>query len=95
MPLTRNEVEHIAMLAHLQLEEGELEKFRQQLTSILEHADRLRRVDTSAISPTTTVIPLRSILRMDAIVGSLNRNDALANSPEQDRHMFRIPPVFE
>ena len=95
MPLTPKEVEHIALLAHLQLSQEELEKFRQQLTSILDYADRLRRVDTDSISPTTTVLPLRSVLREDTISHSLDRDDVLANAPEKDRHMFRIPPVFE
>jgi aspartyl-tRNA(Asn)/glutamyl-tRNA(Gln) amidotransferase subunit C len=95
MPLTHDEVKHIAELAHLQLEEQELEKYRQQLTSILDYADRLRRVDTSSISPTTTVLPLRSILREDRVANSLDQKDALANAPEQDRRMFRIPPVFK
>jgi aspartyl-tRNA(Asn)/glutamyl-tRNA(Gln) amidotransferase subunit C len=95
MPLTQKEVEHIAMLAHLQLGEKELEKFRLQLESILDYADRLRRVDTSSISPTTTVLPLRSVLRDDTVRESLDLGDVLANAPEQDRHMFRIPPVFE
>jgi aspartyl-tRNA(Asn)/glutamyl-tRNA(Gln) amidotransferase subunit C len=95
MSLTQKEVEHIAMLAHLRLGEQELEKYRQQLTDILDYADRLRQVDTSAISPTTTVLPLRSVLRDDEIKKSLNRDDFLVNAPEQDRHMFQIPPVFE
>jgi aspartyl-tRNA(Asn)/glutamyl-tRNA(Gln) amidotransferase subunit C len=95
MPLTHKEVEHIALLAHLQLGEQELEKYRQQLTDILDYADRLLRVDTSAISPTPTVLPLRSIQRTDDIKKSLDRNEALANAPEQAKHMFRIPPVFE
>lgn len=95
MPLTPKEVEHIAMLAHLQLGEKEMEKYRLQLESILDYADRLRRVDTSSISPTTTVLPLRSVLRDDEIKESLSLEEVLANAPEQDRHMFRIPPVFE
>jgi aspartyl-tRNA(Asn)/glutamyl-tRNA(Gln) amidotransferase subunit C len=95
MPLTLKEVEHIALLAHLQLEEKEKEKYCQQLTSILDHADRLRQVDTSTISPTTTVLPLRTVLRDDEVRESLPREDALANAPEKDRQMFRIPPVFE
>jgi aspartyl-tRNA(Asn)/glutamyl-tRNA(Gln) amidotransferase subunit C len=95
MPLTPKEVEHIALLAHLQLGEEEMEKYRLQLESILDYADRLRQVDTSSISPTTTVLPLRSVVREDNIRDSLVREDALANSPDNDRHMFRIPPVFE
>jgi aspartyl-tRNA(Asn)/glutamyl-tRNA(Gln) amidotransferase subunit C len=95
MSLTSEEVEHIAFLAHLQLGEQELDKYRRQLESILEFADRLRKLDTSHISPTTTVLPLRSVVREDVIGESLNIDDALANTVERDRNMFRIPPVFE
>jgi aspartyl-tRNA(Asn)/glutamyl-tRNA(Gln) amidotransferase subunit C len=95
MPLSHKEVEHIAKLAHLQLGEKEMETYRLQLESILDYADRLRRVDTSAISPTTTVLPLRSVLRDDEIRKSLDREETLANAPEKERQMFRIPPVFE
>jgi aspartyl-tRNA(Asn)/glutamyl-tRNA(Gln) amidotransferase subunit C len=95
MSLTPSEVEHIALLAHLQLGEQELVKYRRQLESILEFADRLRMVDTSHISPTTTVLPLRSVVREDEIGESLLSSDALANAAERDRNMFRIPPVFE
>jgi aspartyl-tRNA(Asn)/glutamyl-tRNA(Gln) amidotransferase subunit C len=95
MSLTSEEVEHIALLAHLQLGEQELDKYRRQLESILEFADRLRKLDTSHISPTTTVLPLRSVVREDVIGESLYIEDALANTVERDRNMFRIPPVFE
>jgi aspartyl-tRNA(Asn)/glutamyl-tRNA(Gln) amidotransferase subunit C len=77
------------------LGEQELDKYRRQLESILEFADRLRKLDTSHISPTTTVLPLRSVVREDVIGESLNIDDALANTVERDRNMFRIPPVFE
>ena len=95
MPLTLEEVEHIAMLAHLQLGDQELTQYRRQLESILEYADRLRKVDTSHISPTTTVLPLRSVVREDEIGESLLCSDALSNAVERDRNMFQIPPVFE
>ena len=72
-----------------------MDKYRRQLESILEFADRLRKLDTSHISPTTTVLPLRSVVREDVIGESLYIEDALANTVERDRNMFRIPPVFE
>jgi aspartyl-tRNA(Asn)/glutamyl-tRNA(Gln) amidotransferase subunit C len=95
MPLTTKDVEHIALLAHLKLGEQELARYRHQLESILDFADKLRKVDTSHISPTTTVLPLRSVVRDDEIGESLLASDALANAVERDRNMFRIPPVFE
>jgi aspartyl-tRNA(Asn)/glutamyl-tRNA(Gln) amidotransferase subunit C len=95
MTLTREEVEHIAALAHLHLEEEETEKYRRQLTSILDYAEKLRRVDTSSIPPTTTVLPIRTVLREDTAHTSLDRDAALANTVEKERNMFRIPSVFE
>jgi aspartyl-tRNA(Asn)/glutamyl-tRNA(Gln) amidotransferase subunit C len=95
MSLSRKEVEHIALLAHLQLTEEELELYRGQLEHVLDYASRLSGVDTSAIPPTTTVLPLRSIMRADTVRTSLDRPDALKNAPQQERDMFRIPPVFE
>jgi aspartyl-tRNA(Asn)/glutamyl-tRNA(Gln) amidotransferase subunit C len=95
MPLTREQVEHIAQLAHLQLSQEELDLYRRQLESILDYAARLSAVDTSSIPPTTTVLPLRSVLREDSIRPSLDREQALANAPQRDRGMFRIPPVFD
>jgi aspartyl-tRNA(Asn)/glutamyl-tRNA(Gln) amidotransferase subunit C len=95
MALTAKDVEHIAALAHLRLGEQELDKFRRQLESILEYADRLRQVDTSLISPTTTVLPLRSVMRDDVVQDSLDSEDTLANAAERERRMFRLPHVFE
>jgi len=57
MKLTRAEVDHIAELAKLELTEEEKEKFREQLSAILEYAEMLQRLDTEAIPPTATVLP--------------------------------------
>ena len=65
MSLTQAEVEHIAALARLRLTEAEKARFGQQLSAILEYMHRLRQVDTSAIEPTASVLPLRSVLRPD------------------------------
>jgi aspartyl-tRNA(Asn)/glutamyl-tRNA(Gln) amidotransferase subunit C len=95
MSLTRKEVEHIALLAHLQLSDEELELYRGQLEHVLDYASYLRKVDTSSVPPTTTVLPLRTVVRDDTPRPSLPREDALANAPQQERDMFRIPPVFD
>jgi aspartyl/glutamyl-tRNA(Asn/Gln) amidotransferase C subunit len=63
MKLTLAEVEHIAELARLDLTPEEKERYRQQLSAVLEHAARLQEVDTSQIPPTSSVLPPRSVLR--------------------------------
>jgi aspartyl-tRNA(Asn)/glutamyl-tRNA(Gln) amidotransferase subunit C len=95
VPLTREEVEHIARLAHLRLTSDELNLYRAQLESILDYAARLRSVDTSDIPPTTSVLGLRSILREDVSPETWEREELLRAAPKSERGMFRVPPVFD
>jgi len=95
MTLTLDEVRHIARLARLSLTPEEEQRFQQQLSSILEHAARLSRVDTTGIPPTASVLPYQARLRPDVARPSGNRSSILANAPELEGDYFRIPPVFD
>jgi aspartyl-tRNA(Asn)/glutamyl-tRNA(Gln) amidotransferase subunit C len=95
MSLTKQEVEHIAALAHLDLTEEEKERYRQQLSAILDYAARLQSLDTSHIPPTSSVLPSRSVLREDEVRPSLPVEELLRNAPESENDQFRVPPVLE
>ncbi len=95
MALTLEEVRHIAKLARLRLTPEEEERYREQLSAILEAADRLAQVDTSAIPPTATVLPLRAPLRPDEARPCPPRERMLANAAEAEDGMFRVPAVLE
>jgi aspartyl-tRNA(Asn)/glutamyl-tRNA(Gln) amidotransferase subunit C len=95
MPLTLQEVQHIAELAKLELTDAEQARFRDQLSAVLDYAASLRALDTSAISPTATVLPLRTVLRDDTVQPSLAREALLANAPEAEAGCFRVPAVLE
>ena len=95
MALTIEEVEHIASLARLRLTGEEKARYREQLSAILDYMAMLRRLDTSAIEPTATVLPLRSVLRPDVVTPSLPVGELLALAPEVEAQMFRVPPVLE
>jgi aspartyl-tRNA(Asn)/glutamyl-tRNA(Gln) amidotransferase subunit C len=93
--ISREEVEHVAMLARLGLTEEEKVRLQTQLSSILEYMQALSQVDTSAIPPTAQVIPLRNIMRSDEPTPSLHVEEVLANAPDREGDFFRVPPVFE
>ena len=95
MALTIEEVDHIASLARLRLSDDEKSRFREQLSSILDYMAMLRRLDTSAIEPTATVLPLRTVLRPDVVTPSLPAAELLALAPQAEAQMFRVPPVLE
>lgn len=95
MTLTLAEVEHIAHLARLELTPAEKERFRRQLSDILEYATRLQQVDTSGIPPTSSVLPAHSRLREDETLPPLPREVVLANAPRHQDNQFQVPPVLE
>lgn len=94
MALTNADVEHIAHLARLQLTPAEVQQYRQELSDILDHFEALSQVDTSMVSPTATVLSLRTVMRDDTVGASLPTEDALANAPDAEDGYFRVPAVF-
>jgi len=95
MTLTLDEVEHIAELARLRLTPEEKERYREQLSAILDYAARLQELDTSGIPPTASVLPPRSVLRPDQTNPGLTLEELLRNAPETEADQFRVPPVLE
>ena len=95
MKLTLAQVEHIAELAKLALSDDEKSRYQEQLSAILEYAERLQAVDTSAIPPTATVLPLRTVMRADEPHDSMSREDVLANAPQAEADCFRVQAVLD
>jgi aspartyl-tRNA(Asn)/glutamyl-tRNA(Gln) amidotransferase subunit C len=93
--LERKEVEHIALLARLGLDENEIDKFRVQLSVIIENFEILKQVDTGNLPPTTQSISLQNVFREDKAEPSYKVQDILANAPQQDDDYFKIKPVLE
>jgi aspartyl-tRNA(Asn)/glutamyl-tRNA(Gln) amidotransferase subunit C len=95
MKLTREQVEHVAHLARLSLTDEEIERYQEQLSAVLDYAEMLNEVDTTAIPPTATVLPLRTVLRPDEPQPSFSPDDILANAPNRDGQFFRVHAILE
>lgn len=95
MKIDRSMVEHIAELAKLQLTEDEIERYAGQLSAILDYAEKLQAVNTDAIPPTASVLPVRTVLRPDVTQPSLERAAALANAADTAEGQFRVEAVLE
>lgn len=93
---TRSEVEKIAALAQLELDETELDLFGRQLSSILDYAEIVQRIDTSGVPPTTGIVSNAVADRPDVVAPSLDRDAALANAPDPARvaGLFKVPLVI-
>ncbi|OYD06941.1 Asp-tRNA(Asn)/Glu-tRNA(Gln) amidotransferase subunit GatC [Paludifilum halophilum] len=95
MAISREQVEHVARLARLDLTEEEARLYTEQLNDILGFAEKLNELDTKDIEPTSHVRPMANALREDEARPSLSREQALANAPESRDGMFEVPAVFE
>jgi aspartyl-tRNA(Asn)/glutamyl-tRNA(Gln) amidotransferase subunit C len=95
MSITRTDVQHIAELAKLRLTEAEAARYQEQLSAILDYAQRLNALDTDSISPTATVLPLRSVMRDDVARPSWPVDEILANTPSRVENAFEVRAVLE
>lgn len=95
MPLSQQEVEHIAKLARLDLSEEQKELYCSQLSAILDYIAKLRELDTKDVPPTAGGGLAQMILRIDEAHPGLATDQLFANAPQSEDDQFKIPPVFE
>ena len=95
MAIGRDDVIHVARLARLGLTEAEIDRFAQQLASILDQVAILNEVDVSAIPPSAQIVPLENVMRPDEVRPSLPREAVLQNAPDSEDGYIKVPPVFE
>ncbi|MGC7846060.1 Asp-tRNA(Asn)/Glu-tRNA(Gln) amidotransferase subunit GatC [Desulforudis sp. 1088] len=91
--LTRKDVQHVALLARLELTPEEEEMYTSQLGRILDYARILQDLDTGEVPPTAHVLPLQNIFREDEVGEHLDVEDVLANAPDRKGNFFRVPKI--
>jgi len=89
------EVEYIARLARLSLDDKEKQKYAGQLSKILDHMGHLNALKTDAVEPTSHPLPLNNVWREDEVKPSLPVEEALRNAPAQDRGFFKVPRIMD
>lgn len=92
--LTRDDVNHLAHLARLDLTEAELDTYVGQLSVILDSVASVTQVASGDIEPTTHVVPLTNVFRPDVPVPGVSREQALAGAPSAQDGRFRVPQIL-
>mgnify|MGYP001163248306 CR=1 FL=1 len=95
MPISRDDVKHIAHLARLGLTEEEISHFQGQLESILEYVDKLKTVDVSRVEPMTHVLDLKNVYRKDSVMPSIDPQTVLKIAPAAQGQFYEVPKVIE
>ena len=94
MSIDKDEVERIAGLARLSLTPEELARYAGELQRIVEYVTQIQECDTEGVSAEIDPAQTENVLRDDAPVPSLKREDVLKNAPDTDGKHFRVPPVL-
>ncbi len=89
--LEREQVDHVARLARLQLSDAEADKMAVELSKVLEHIEAIQSLDLADVEPTAHVVDLVNALRDDVPQQSLRLEIALANAPEPTPDGFGVP----
>jgi aspartyl-tRNA(Asn)/glutamyl-tRNA(Gln) amidotransferase subunit C len=93
--ISKKEVEYVAHLARLEIDEAQKDKFTSQLNDILLYIDKLNELDTKGVEPMTHAIAVTNAFREDIIVDSIGTEKSLANAPDARGEFFRVPKVIE
>ena len=91
--ISKDEVEHIAWLAHIELFEEEKELFTEQFNRILDYFKKIDEVDTEEIPPTYHVLDLVNVYREDKVLPSLPPKETLKNAPKREKRFFKAPRI--
>lgn len=95
MKITKAEVEHVAKLARLALDDAEIVTLTSQMDAILDYVDKLNELDTTGIEPTAHAVPMDNAFRDDRVAASIGIDRALANAPARAEDCFKVPKVIE
>lgn len=95
MDVTKKDVEYIAELAKLKLNEEELVSYTKDMNEILNYIDKLNELDTSDVEPLSHPIEAANVMREDKPADSIDREKALKNAPKADEQFFKVPKVIK
>ena len=95
MPVSREDVEYVAKLARIELTEDEKDTLTAQLSSILDHIEKLNELNIEGVEPTFHVLDVTNVFRADEVRPSLPTEETLKNAPARDGDFFKVPKIIE
>ena len=88
------DIEHVAKLARLRLTDAEKEKFSKQMETIIEHIEKLNKLDTQNVEPTAHVMGLNNVFREDVAAKHLTDHDPINDSPAHSKGHYEVPKII-
>lgn len=93
--ISTDDVQHLAQLSSLQLDDAEVESLRTDLENIVGYIEQLSELDTTGVEPTYQVTDLQNVWRDDAVDDyGISKEELLALAPAMEAHQIKVPKVL-
>ncbi|MCL0049554.1 Asp-tRNA(Asn)/Glu-tRNA(Gln) amidotransferase subunit GatC [Peptococcaceae bacterium] len=91
--ISEREIEYIANLSKLKLDERGKEMYAEQLNKILQYAKKLQNLNTDNIEPTAHVLPVKNVFRDDVVGQHMPNDRAISNVPDFEGNYIKVPKI--
>ncbi len=88
-------IEYVGILAKLELSGEERERAKEDMANMLDYIDLLNELDTAGVEPMSHVFPVHNVFREDVVENGDDRDNMLANAPEQKDGCYKVPKTVE
>jgi aspartyl-tRNA(Asn)/glutamyl-tRNA(Gln) amidotransferase subunit C len=95
MSLDKSEVQKIAWLARLAIDEQDIPNYSDELSNILGLVERMNSVKTDGISPLAHPLELPARLRADEVTEKDQRDHFQKHAPLTEEGCYLVPKVIE
>lgn len=92
--LSKKEVEHIAGLARIGLDEKEIEKYAKDLSSILDWIEQLKEVDIEGVEPMAHITGIENVTRNDKVADFENKKAIIRLFPEEKDNYDKVKSIL-
>lgn len=93
--ITEETIDYVGILAKLKLSQEERADAKADMQKMLDYIDKLNELDTSGVEPMSHVFPVKNVFREDEVTNKDNREQMLANAPEQKDGQYQVPKTVE
>lgn len=93
--INRDDVAHLAQLAHIDMSEAELDRMAGELAVIVDSVKSVSEAAGAEVPATSHPIPLHNVLREDVVGHVLSQAEALSGAPDAEDGRFKVPAILE
>jgi aspartyl-tRNA(Asn)/glutamyl-tRNA(Gln) amidotransferase subunit C len=92
--LSSEEIKKVASLARIELREDEIEKFKNDLSSVLDYVEDLKQVNTDGLDIVASVTGLENMQRADESVMVDYQDEIMQNAPERKDKFYKVKSIL-